>query len=41
MTKLLELDEDEKEELYTRKSDYRDNLKLYRKQLLALNTLRS
>jgi ABC-type Zn uptake system ZnuABC Zn-binding protein ZnuA len=24
-----------------RKSDYRDNLKLYRKQLLALNTLRS
>jgi hypothetical protein len=23
------------------KSDYRDNLKLYRKQLLALNTLRS
>ena len=41
MTKLLELDKDEKEELYTRKSDYRDNLKLYRKQLLALNTLRS
>ena len=41
MIKLLELDEDEKEELFTRKSDYRDNLKLYRKQLLALNTLRS
>ena len=41
MIKLLELDEDEKEELRTRKSNYRDNLKLYRKQLLALNTLRS
>ena len=39
-TKLLELDEDE-EELRTRKSDHRDNLKLYRKQLSALDTLRS
>jgi hypothetical protein len=39
--KLSELDEDEKEELRTRKSDYRDNLKLYRKQLSALDTLRS
>ena len=41
MIKLLELDEDEIEELCMLKSDYRDNLKLYRKQLLALNTLRS
>ena len=39
--KLLELDKDEKEELYTLKSDYKDNLKPYRKQLLAFNTLRS
>jgi hypothetical protein len=39
--KLLELDKEEKEELRTLKSDYRDNLKLYRKQLSALNTLRS
>jgi hypothetical protein len=41
LTKLSELDEDEKEELRTRKSDHRDNLKLYRKQLSALDTLRS
>jgi len=40
-TKLAELDEEEKEELRMLKADYRDNLKLYRKQLLALNTLRS
>jgi hypothetical protein len=39
--KLLELDKEEKEELYTLKSNYRDNLKLYRKQILALNMLRS
>jgi hypothetical protein len=29
------------EELRTLKSNYRDNVKVYRKQLLALNTLRS
>ena len=39
--KLVELDEEEKEELCMLKADYRDNLKLYRKQLLALDTLRS
>src|SRR6266702_8819820 len=31
-TKLLELDEDEKEELRVLRLDHRDNLKLYRKQ---------
>ena len=41
MIKLVELDEEETEELYTLKADYRDNIKLYRKQLLALNMLRS
>ena len=41
MTKLSELDKKEKEELYTLKADYRDNIKLYRKQLLALNILYS
>jgi hypothetical protein len=40
-TKLSDLDEDEKEELRTLKSDHRDNLKLYRKQPSALDTLRS
>ena len=40
ITKLDKLDKEEKEELYTLKLDYRDNLKLYRKQLLALNILR-
>jgi len=40
-TKLADLDEEEKEELCILKADYRDNMKLYRKQLLALNTLRS
>jgi len=40
-TKLAELDEEEKEELRTLKADHRDDMKLYRKQLLALNTLRS
>ena len=40
-TKLSDLDEDEKEELRTLKSEHRDNVKLYRKQLSALNTLRS
>jgi len=39
--KLVELDKEEKEELYTLKADYRDNIKLYRKQLLALNMLHS
>jgi len=39
--KLAELDEEEKKELRILKANYRDNLKLYRKQLLALNTLRS
>jgi len=39
--KLIELDEEEKEELCMLKADYRDNIKLYRKQLLALNMLRS
>src|SRR6266576_3248663 len=38
-TKLLELDEDEKEELRMLRLDHRDNLKLYRKQLSALDTL--
>ena len=38
-TKLSELDEDEKEELRMLRLDHRDNLKLYRKQLLALDTL--
>jgi hypothetical protein len=41
MTKLDKLVKEEKEELHTLKSNYRDNLKLYRKQLSALNTLRS
>jgi hypothetical protein len=41
MTKLDKLNKEEKEELCMLKSNYRDNLKLYRKQLLALNTLRS
>ena len=41
MIKLVELDEEEKEELRMLKADHRDNMKLYRKQLLALNTLRS
>jgi len=40
-TKLADLDKEEKKELYTLKADYRDNIKLYRKQLLALNTLYS
>jgi hypothetical protein len=39
MTKLSELDKEEKEELRTLKVDYRDNIKLYRKQLLALDIL--
>ena len=41
MIKLAELDEEEKEELHTLKADHREDIKLYRKQLLALNTLRS
>jgi hypothetical protein len=41
MIKLDKLNEEEKEELHTLKSNYRDNVKLYRKQLSALNTLRS
>jgi len=40
-TKLLELSEDEKEELYMLQLNYKDNLKLYRKQLLAFDTLRT
>jgi len=40
-TKLLELDEDKKKELHMLQSDYKDNLKLYRKQQSALNTLRT
>jgi len=40
-TKLLELDKDKKEKLCMLQFDYKDNLKLYRKQLLALNTLRT
>ena len=40
-TKLSELDEDEKEELRMLRADHRDNVKLYRKQLSALDTLRS
>jgi len=39
--KLVELDEEEKEELCIFKADYRDNLKIYRKQLLAFDILRS
>ena len=39
--KLSELDEEEKEELCMLKVDYRDNVKLYRKQLLAFDMLRS
>jgi len=31
MTKLVELDKEEKEELYTLKADYREDIKLYRK----------
>src|SRR6266702_6650356 len=38
-TKLSELDEDEKEELRMLRLDHRDNLKLYRKQQSALDTL--
>ena len=38
-TKLSELDEDEKEDLRMLRLDHRDNLKLYRKQLSALDTL--
>jgi len=41
MIKLAELDKEEKEELCMLKADYRDDMKLYRKQLLALNILRS
>jgi len=41
MTKLVELDEEEKEELRTLKANHREDIKLYRKQLLALNTLRN
>jgi len=41
MTKLDKLDKEEIEELRTLKSNYRDNVKVYRKQLSALNTLRS
>ena len=39
--KLLKLNKEEKEELYILKLDYRDNVKLYKKQLLAFNILRS
>ena len=35
MIKLVELDKEEKEELYMLKANYRDNIKLYRKQLLC------
>ena len=38
-TKLSELDKDEKEELRTLRLEHRDNLKLYRKQQSALDTL--
>jgi len=38
-TKLLKLDEDEKEELCILQFNYKDNLKLYKKQLLTLNML--
>ena len=38
-TLLSKLDEDEKEELRMLRLDHRDNLKLYRKQLSALDTL--
>jgi hypothetical protein len=41
MIKLDKLDKEEIEELRTLKSNYRDNVKVYRKQLWALNTLRS
>jgi len=41
MTKLAELDKEEKEELCTLKANHREDIKLYRKQLSALNTLRS
>jgi len=41
MTKLAELDKEEKEELYMLKANHREDIKLYKKQLLALNTLRS
>jgi hypothetical protein len=39
--KLLKLNNKEKEKLYILKADYRDNIKLYKKQLLALNILYS
>jgi hypothetical protein len=39
--KLSELNKEEKEELYTLKADHRDNMKLYRKQLSALDILYS
>ena len=39
--KLAKLNKEEKEKLSTLKANYRDNIKLYRKQLLALNILRS
>jgi len=39
--KLVDLNKKEKKELYTLKANYRDNIKLYRKQLLAFNILRS
>jgi hypothetical protein len=38
-TKISELDKDEKEELQTLRLKHRDNLKLYRKQQSALDTL--
>ena len=38
-TKLLELDEDEKEDLWILWFDHKDNLKLYRKQLSVFNIL--
>ena len=40
-TKLSELTEDEKEELRILQLDHKDNLKLYRKQQSALDTLRT
>ena len=40
-TKLSELNKEKKEELYTLKADHKDNMKLYRKQLLALDILYS
>ena len=39
--KIADLDKEEKEKLYILKADHRDNIKLYRKQLSAFNTLRS